>query len=187
LTPTLSVDLLESLGAKSAESCGEGVYLLSPALKTGIIVIYQPTQTPASLWFRLLGKGKVQSQAILQRRGSANDEVAALPPDNPYRQNALDLLGNLKVILEARAIIEPEEQELIMQLSPLYLEKIHAAEQVGRQEIILRLLTKRVGIVSSEVETRVKALSLAMLEELFDAALDFTQMNDLMMWLDGHQ
>jgi hypothetical protein len=30
----------------------------------------------------------VQSQAI--------DEVAALPPDNPYRQNALDLLGNLK-------------------------------------------------------------------------------------------
>ncbi len=180
LTPTLSVDLLESLGAKSAtESWSEGVYLLSPALKTGIIVIHQLPQTPASLWFRLLGKGKVQSQAI--------DEVAALPPDNPYRQNALDLLGNLKVILEARAIIEPEEQNLIMQLSPLYLEKIHAAEQVGRQEIILRLLTKRVGIVSSEVEARVKVLSLAMLEELFDAALDFTQMNDLMTWLDGHQ
>jgi Domain of unknown function (DUF4351) len=183
LTPTLSVDLLESLGAKSAESWGEGVYLLSPALKTGIIVIHQLPQTPASLWFRLLGKGKVQSQAI--------DEVAALPPDNPYRQNALDLLGNLKVILEARAIIEPEEQNLIMQLSPLYLEKIHAAEQVGRQDgkqaLILRLLSKRVGNVSSEVEARVKALSLAMLEELFDAALDFTQMNDLMMWLDGHQ
>jgi Domain of unknown function (DUF4351) len=184
LTPTLSVDLLESLGAKSAiESWGEGVYLLSPALKTGIIVIHQLPQTPASLWFRLLGKGKVQSQAI--------DEVAALPPDNPYRQNALDLLGNLKVILEARAIIEPEEQNLIMQLSPLYLEKIHAAEQVGRQDerqaLILRLLAKRVGTVSSEVEARVKALSLAMLEELFDAALDFTQMNDLMVWLDGHQ
>jgi Domain of unknown function (DUF4351) len=184
LTPTLSVDLLESLGAKSEiESWGEGVYLLNPALKTGIIVIHQLPQTPASLWFRLLGKGKVQSQAI--------DEVAALPPDNPYRQNALDLLGNLKVILEARAIIEPEEQNLIMQLSPLYLEKIHAAEQVGRQDgkqaLILRLLSKRVGTVSSEVEARVKALSLVMLEELFDAALDFTQMNDLMMWLDGHQ
>jgi hypothetical protein len=49
LTPTLSVDLLESLGAKSAESWGEGVYLLSPALKTGIIVIHQLPQTPASL------------------------------------------------------------------------------------------------------------------------------------------
>jgi Domain of unknown function (DUF4351) len=37
------------------------------------------------------------------------------------------------------------------------------------------------------VEVRVKTLSLGMLEELFDAALDFTQMNDLMAWLDGHQ
>jgi hypothetical protein len=42
-------------------------------------------------------------------------------------------LGNLKVILEARSNIEPEEQELIMQLSPLYLEKIQAAELVGEQ------------------------------------------------------
>jgi hypothetical protein len=50
LTPTLSVDLLESLGAKSEiESWGEGVDLLSPALKTGIIVIHQLPQTPASL------------------------------------------------------------------------------------------------------------------------------------------
>jgi hypothetical protein len=50
LTPTLSVDLLESLGAKSEiESWGKGVYLLSPALKTGIIVIHQLPQTPASL------------------------------------------------------------------------------------------------------------------------------------------
>jgi hypothetical protein len=49
LTPTLSVDLLESLGAKSAESWGEGMYLLNPALKTGIIVIHQLPQTPASL------------------------------------------------------------------------------------------------------------------------------------------
>jgi Domain of unknown function (DUF4351) len=74
-----------------------------------------------------------------------------------------------------------------LQLSPLYLEKTHAAEQVCRQEIILRLLTKRVGTVSSDVEARVKVLSLAMLEEFFDAALNFTQMNDLIMWLDGHQ
>jgi Domain of unknown function (DUF4351) len=37
------------------------------------------------------------------------------------------------------------------------------------------------------VESRVKVLSLEMLEELFDAALDFTQMNDLMTWLDEHQ
>jgi hypothetical protein len=188
LTPTLSADLLESLGARSAlESWAEGVYLLNPALKTGIIVIHQLPQTPESLWFRLLGKGKVQSQAIA--------EVAALPPDNLYRQNALDLLGSLKVILEARSNIEPEEQELVMQLSPLYLEKIRAAEEVGRQAglqeerqtLILRILTKRVGSISPEVAARVKALSLSILDELIDLALDFTQMSELMTWLDEHQ
>lgn len=71
-------------------------------------------------------------------------------------------------------------------MSPLYLEKIHAAEQLGRQEgkqtFILRVLTKRVGSVAPDVEAQVKALSLGLLEELLDAALDFTQMSDLMEW-----
>jgi predicted transposase/invertase (TIGR01784 family) len=62
------------------------------------------------------------------------------------------------------------------------------AEQYGRQEeaqgLILRLLNRRVGKVSLEVEARVKILPLLRLEELHDAALDFTQINDLLAWLD---
>ena len=111
---------------------------------------------------------------------------------SPYRNNALDLLGNLKVILETREKIEPEEQELIMQLSPLYLEKLQAAEQIGeqrgeingRQDFVLRLLKKRVGDVSTEVLAKVMELSLEQLEDLYDAALDFTQISDLTAWLD---
>jgi Domain of unknown function (DUF4351) len=105
-----------------------------------------------------------------------------------YRNNALDLLGNLKVILEARETIEPEEQELIMQLSPLYLEKLQAAEQVGEvrhaQAQTVRLLNRRVGEVSTEILARVNALPLDRLDELHDAALDFTQISDLTAWLD---
>jgi Domain of unknown function (DUF4351) len=185
LTPTLSAQILEGLGAKlELDKWGEGVYLLSPTLKTGIIVIHQLPQTPATLWVRLLGKGRVQAQAI--------QEVAALPAEHPYRNNALDLLGNLKVILEARETIEPEEQELIMQLSPLYLEKLQAAEQIGeqrgeingRQDFVLRLLKKRVGDISAEILAKVMELSLERLEDLYDAALDFTQVSDLISWLD---
>ena len=186
LTPTLSAELLESLGAKLAlETWGEGVYLLAPALKTGIIVIHQLPKTPATLWFRLMGKGRVQERAIA--------EVAALPADDPYRQNALDLLGNLKVILEARATIEADEQELIMQLSPLYLEKIQAAElvgeergrQIGESELVLRLLKRRVGDISPAVQAQIKALPLARLEALGEALLDFTDAIDLERWLDA--
>jgi hypothetical protein len=185
LTPTLSAQILEGLGAKlEPDKWGEGVYLLSPTLKTGIIVIHQLPQTPATLWVRLLGKGNVQARAI--------QEVAALPAEHPYRNSALDLLGNLKVILEARETIEPEEQELIMQLSPLYLEKLQAAEQIGeqrgeingRQDFVLRLLNKRVGVVSADVLAKVMELSLEQLENLYDAALDFTKVSDLTDWLN---
>jgi Domain of unknown function (DUF4351) len=189
LTPTLSAQILEGLGAKlELDKWGEGVYLLSPTLKTGIIVIHQLPKTPSTLWVRLLGKGRVQAQAI--------QEVAALPEEHPYRNSALDLLGNLKVILEARETIEPEEQELIMQLSPLYLEKLQEAQQIGerlgeqigeikgQQNIVIRLLKRRVGDISTEILARVTILSLEQLEDLLDAALDFTQINDLIAWLN---
>jgi predicted transposase/invertase (TIGR01784 family) len=54
------------------------------------------------------------------------------------------------------------------------------------QSLIFRLLTRRVGKVSIEVETRIKSLPLARLEELHDAALDFTQIGDLTSWLDAN-
>jgi Domain of unknown function (DUF4351) len=180
LTPTLSDRLLESMGAKlDLDNWGEGVYVMPANLKTGMVVIHQLPQTPETLWFRLLGKGKVQERAIA--------EVAALPMNHPYRDNVLDLLGNLRVTLAAKTTIEPEERELIMQLSPLYLEKIQAAERVGGQKeaqtLILRLLNRRVGMLSPELQLRVKALSVVQLEELGEALLDFGGLVDLESWL----
>ena len=106
-------------------------------------------------------------------------------------------MGNLKVILEARETIEPEEQELIMQLSPLYLEKIQAAELVGEErgrqegrqqgecELIVRILNKRIGNIAPEVQVQIKALPLARLEALGEALLDFTNAGDLDRWFDS--
>lgn len=158
---------------------------MSAHFKTGIIAIHQLPKTPETLWLRLLGKGRVQEQAIV--------EVAALPAQHPQRDNVLDLLGNLKVLLESRVTTEPEEEALIMQLSPLYLERIQAAELVGeqrgelmgQQDLVLRQLVRRLGSMSIEVDTKVKALPLTRLEELGEALLDFTQMDDLITWLES--
>ncbi len=83
--------------------------------------------------------------------------------------------------------IESEDRDLIMRLSPLYLEKIQAAERVGGQReaqtLILRLLNKRMGVLSPELQLQVKALSLARLEELCEALLDFVNLTDLETWL----
>ncbi len=146
LTPTLSDNILISLGANLDAKGGEGVYLLPLAYKTGIIVIHRLPRTPETLWFRILGRDGVQRRAI--------EDVTALPQGHPYRQNTLDLLSNLKVTLESQENIQPEDRDLIMQLSPLYLEKIQAAEEKGKQEgeqqkqreIALNLLRKNISL-----------------------------------------
>jgi hypothetical protein len=127
-----------SLGANLDAERGEGVYLLPSAQKTGIIVIHRLPRTPETLWFRILGKDGVQRKAI--------EEVNELPKEHPYRQNTLELLSNLKVTLENQENIPPEDRDLIMQLSPLYLEQIQAAKQQQQQEIAVKLLRKNIPL-----------------------------------------
>ena len=135
------------------------------------------------MWFRLLGKGKVQQQAI--------SEVAALPVDSPYRSDALKLFGNLRVILAAQKSKKTVDQELIMQLSPLYLAEIQAAEDRGRQlgerreeVLITRQLQRRIGEISLQTQVQIKSLPLEKLEDLGEALLEFTSMEDLTTWLN---
>ena len=158
------------------------LYLLPEGLQTGIIVVHQLPTIPETLWFRLMGKGRVQQTAMA--------EIAALPTDHPDRTNAMDLLLSYRVELEAKQNIEPEEQALIMQLSPLLLERISASEQRGElkgyQELVLRQLKKKIGSLSVELEAQVKTLSLVQAENLGEMLLDFTETNDLLKWLEDN-
>jgi predicted transposase YdaD len=69
----------------------------------------------------------------------------------------------------------------------VYREAKADGEMIGEareQALILRLLKRRVGNVSIDLEARIKTLPLAQLEELGEALLDFSQMADLGAWLD---
>jgi predicted transposase/invertase (TIGR01784 family) len=54
----------------------------------------------------------------------------------------------------------------------------------GEQALILRQLTRRIGSVAPSVLVQVQSLSLAQLESLGEALLDFSQPDDLMNWLN---
>ncbi|MCY7337786.1 MAG: DUF4351 domain-containing protein, partial [Chamaesiphon sp.] len=194
LTPTLAAHTLTDFGAVNdirswGKACPErsrrGVYLFPSHFQAGIIVVHQLPKIAETLWFRLMGKGNVQQNAVA--------EVAALPASHPYRGNTLDLFLSLKLELEAKQTIEPEERELIMQLSPLLVEKIEAAEERGRQQgrqqgeyrLILRLLKKRVGDIAPEIQTQIENLTLERLEILGEDLLDFTNITDLDLWLSS--
>jgi Domain of unknown function (DUF4351) len=179
LTPTLAAPTLAGFGAVKDPEWGQGVYLLPTHFQTGIIVIHQLPRTPETLWFRLMGRGTVQENAI--------SEVAELPANSPYRGNALDLFLSLKLELESKQSIEPEERDLAMGLSALYIEKIQEARQEGERELVMMLLKEVVGDIPPELNDRITLLSLDKLPELAKALLRFSSIEDLALWLTNNQ
>jgi hypothetical protein len=61
-------------------------------------------------------------------------------------------------------------------------------EEIGRREerqaMVLRLLNRKVGPLSEELQVRVAALAPDPLLSLSEALLDFTSQADLLAWLD---
>ena len=129
LTPTASDNLLNGFNTTTEpENWGEGIYFLGEHFRTGIVVIHRLPKTPETLWLRILGKGKVQEEALLS--------LAALPLDNPWRDQALELVYELKLNLdvnrEQKSKLDAEEDETLMRaITPLFQEHLAAGEQKG--------------------------------------------------------
>jgi len=74
-----------------------------------------------------------------------------------------------------------------------YQEVFQEGQQEGRQEgrqegeanLLLRLLTKRYGMLSPSQEQQIRSLDVEQLESLGEALLDFTNKSDLDTWLSG--
>jgi predicted transposase YdaD len=63
--------------------------------------------------------------------------------------------------------------------------------EIGRTEegraLVLRLLARKLGKIDGEIQVRVGGLTIDKIESLGEALLDFTQMGDLLVWLDGNR
>ena len=55
----------------------------------------------------------------------------------------------------------------------------------GQTALILRLLVRRTGEISPEIQTRIQQLSLEQLDDLGEVLLDFTSQEDLIAWLES--
>ena len=180
LTPTASQTVLSGFNIKQKEGWLPGVYFLGDNLRSAIVAIHQLPQTSETLWLRLLGRGRVQEQAI--------EELQQLPPSNPFQQATLKLVYNLRQNLRANQNLEEDDRELIMRLEPLYQQDRERAKQEGRKEgeqrVIIRFLNRRLGEIDSSLISRINGLSIDQLEALGEALLDFTSVADLEAWLN---
>ncbi len=160
ITPTLSGAVQDEFGAcQQLDHWPSGVFFTPSGWHTGFIVVHKLPETPDTLWFRLFGTGNFQTRAFA--------ELTQLPITHPYRAPLMESLANLRVILESRPSRTINEQELFMQLSPLYLEKIAAAEQRGEQETQIKIALKMIGEqVPLETIARLTELSIEQIQEL---------------------
>ncbi|PNW57447.1 UNVERIFIED_CONTAM: hypothetical protein BEN50_07215 [Euhalothece sp. KZN 001] len=186
IAPTLSQNLLTRLGAVKKENWLEGVYELAPAFQTVVIVVHQLPKTPETLWLRLLGKGRVQQQAV--------EEVIALPEGDTRRTEALRLLSVWKIIVEANPEL-PEGEEVTMPLPQAFIEWEQQVEERGKKEgkkegiqsLVWRLISRRFGDVPSSIQTQIEELDIEETEALAEALLDFTSIADLQRWLQQNE
>lgn len=172
ITPTLSEAVQDEFGAcQQLDHWPPGVFFTPTGWRTGFIVVHKLPATPDTLWFRLFGTGNFQVRAFA--------ELTQLLIDHPYRAPLMESLANLRVILESKSSRTTNEQELFMQLSPIYLEKIAAAEQRGEQrgeqlgeqrgeqatqiKIALKMIGEQVPL---ETIARLTELSIEQIQEL---------------------
>jgi hypothetical protein len=176
LSPTASPAVLSSFNVNQKSGWLPGVYFLGDALRTAIVAIHQLPQTPETLWLRILGRGSVQSQAIV--------ELSNLPLNHPYRQATLELVYNLRQNLRINQNLESDDRELIMRLEPLYQQDRERAKLEGQQDLIIRQLNRRLGEIDAALIERIRELSIEQLEGLVEALLDFSVVADLETWLN---
>ncbi|GCL39611.1 hypothetical protein SR1949_47380 [Sphaerospermopsis reniformis] len=78
-----------------------------------------------------------------------------------------------------------------LERSRAYQEIKQEGREEGRQEtalnLVIRLLTKRFGELPEEVINNIAKLSLTNLENLGEALLDFTSLQDVQIWLSQLQ
>jgi predicted transposase YdaD len=138
--------------------------------------------------------------------------LTTLPDDNALTKAKL-LIQQLQQLPDSRAIIEMISTIMVYKFTNLTRAEVEAmigitlqetrvyrdakaegkaegvseGRQAEAQSMILRQLSRRFGMLSPDVNTVVMALSVAKLEDLGEALLDFQEIADLTGWLQANQ
>jgi hypothetical protein len=189
LSPTVSERVVLGFGAAYDPSWSTGFYFLPPQFRTALVAIHQLPVDETTLWLRLMGRDGVQRRAIA--------ELLALPSEHPMKRKTMEHLAVLQISLNVGQNLSTDERALAMNLTPVYeqwrQETLEEGLQQGLQQglqhektLVLRQLTRRIGLLSSNSIAQVQSLVLSQIELLGEDLLDFSSPDDLDAWLRSH-
>ncbi|MBD2255139.1 hypothetical protein [Nostoc parmelioides] len=174
LAPSVSKGVLKTFKATlDLDNWISGVYFLPDGLRAAIVAINQLPVTPETLWFRLLGRGKVQRLAV--------EELVALPAEDLVRRNVLEIIYRWRISVMAQPELTEDERELIMNLTQAYQEARAQAVQEGvqqeRRQVVENLLKVRFGSVDEELSRVIDSLLPLSPEEFASLILQLTNLS----------
>ena len=153
--------------------------------------------TPGLLPFAVLSQ-TTDRAATLRRVATQIEEITEQRLQSNVAASAAILAG---LVLE-KGMIQQILRREIMQESVIYQEikaegiqeglqqgkeeGLQQGKEEGERSLILRQLSRRLGQIPTEVQGQIAQLSLAQLEDLGEALLDFKQMADLETWLEDN-
>ncbi|MEH1866664.1 MAG: Rpn family recombination-promoting nuclease/putative transposase [Nostoc sp.] len=105
-------------------------------------------------------------------------------PDRDERQNIAGCTEIFAGLRFEKDLIRQFLREDIMQESVIYQDILQKGSKQGEERLILRQLNRRFGEIDSSNIERVRVLSVEQLETLGEALLDFSSVEDLIVWLD---
>ena len=105
-----------------------------------------------------------------------------------YLRLTIEQEGEFEAELAAAKFREKED---VMEIVTSWMEKgLEQGREQGLEEgqrtLVLRMLRKRLGGLDEAAEARIAALPTERLEELGEALLDFSNPDDLAVWLQTH-
>ena len=143
-------------------------------------------QFPGLLPLAILGRTDDRIQT-LREIGSLIDNLG----DRREQSNIAAATSLLAGLVLKKDVISAVLREEIMQDSVIYqdiiaqgvLEGVQEGKQLGKADLVLRLLKRRIGEVEANDEIRINILSEEQLEALGEALLDFSSYDELSSWL----
>jgi hypothetical protein len=133
----------------------------------GVFSINELPVTEETLWFRLLGRGTVQQQAV--------QELVALPPENLVRRNVLEIVYKWRINVMTQQELTEDDRELMMNLTQAYEEARAQAVREGLQQVVENLLRYRFGSVDEELAKVVESLLQLSPEEFTPLCLELSR------------
>jgi hypothetical protein len=144
IVPSMSDAFARAMGVRPMPGKPGLHTLLGASWRTAVVVANELPQKPATMWLRLLGRGKVQAQAVL--------ELAALRSREPLRDATLELLVAWQQSLPPPAEQSEDERELTMNLEQIYQRWERKTLAKGKAEGL------REGKVEGKVEGKAEAV-----------------------------